>query len=363
MEWLTLLHGTARDYAWGNPQPDCLIARLLRENQTPVGAGPWAELWMGDHVTGPSRIKNGSGNLRTLREESGRGELPFLFKILDASQALSIQTHPDKTLAAQLHNADPQNYPDRNHKPEIAICLANFKALSGFRPLEEINEFLQRLPALARMADLSYLSRPDDLGILLRSILSRPADAIDEAITDLLERGRLDNAPFIDPMRKARATFGPDPGLFAFFYLNYVELKPGEAIFAGPGLLHAYLEGQILECMANSDNVIRAGLTSKKKDIPALLAALRFDAGAPEILPPADLYRPPVTEFEIECVRESSVLPGPPAIGIVLSGTVVIVSPGQETCLPAGSIFYLAEERPPLILRADGMTCMARGGS
>ncbi|MBE7437670.1 MAG: mannose-6-phosphate isomerase, class I [Spirochaetales bacterium] len=359
MEWLYLLHGTARDYAWGNPEPESLIARLLRSNQTQTGPGPWAELWMGDHATGPSPLKNRAGDLRSLRAAAGRPELPFLFKILDASQALSIQTHPDKSLAEQLHNSDPQNYPDKNHKPEIAICLSGFKALSGFRPLEQINEFLRRLRPFQQLSGLSSLGKPEDLGMLLRSILSQPAEIVREAVDDLLGRGRLQGAPFLPQLQKAADTFGPDPGLFAFLYLNYIELQPGEALFAGPGLLHAYLEGQIVECMANSDNVIRAGLTGKKKDVPALLAALRFDPGPPEILPAADLYRPPVAEFEIERIRENTVQPGRPAIGIVIQGALEIEDPRSRTVLSAGNIYYLAEDRPELTLRSSGLTYQA----
>lgn len=237
-------------------------------------------------------------------------KLPFLFKILSIAKALSIQAHPNKKLAEQLHARDPKNYPDDNHKPEMAIALTSFEGLCGFRPPSEIAHFLQNVPALRDFvgpdaADAfvnTFQSRHDDdsdaakgdikaaLKSLFGALMSRPEAALETATAALLDDAAKDADNFAKGgagpttgkalaglIGRLHSQFGPDYGLFVLFLCNFVTMAPGEALFLRADDIHAYISGDIVECMAASDNVVRAGFTPKFKDVDTLVSMLTYN--------------------------------------------------------------------------------------
>lgn len=279
-------------------------------------------------------------------------KLPFLFKVLSIGKALSIQAHPNKKLAEQLHKRDPKNYPDDNHKPEMAIAITPFDGLCGFRPLKEISHFLSTVQPLRQLvgntetdAFMSAIKGkeisniPEDiqsnrkaLQDLFGALMRSKKEDIENASKELLEAVETQGASFAgnggpsnsgqelaDLVIRLNSQFPGDIGLFVLFFLNYVRLETGEAMFLKADDVHAYLSGDIIECMAASDNVVRAGLTPKFKDVPTLIDMLTYSYAPIEEqkMHPVDypyvtmnvtayssgssttLYDPPIEEFSV----------------------------------------------------------------
>lgn len=279
-------------------------------------------------------------------------KLPFLFKILSIGKALSIQAHPNKKLAEQLHAKDPKNYPDDNHKPEMAIALTDFEGLCGFRPPTEIVHFLQNVHALRTFvgdeaadafvntveshkgdeSDDAKSQNKAALKSLFGALMSRPQAALDTATIALLDEvnknpdnfaaggaGPTTSKQLVNVITRCHGEFGADYGLFVLFLCNYVTMAPGEAMFLRADDIHAYISGDIVECMAASDNVVRAGFTPKFKDVDTLVSMLTYNY-APideQKMDPVDypyatlnrtayssgskatLYDPPIDEFSV----------------------------------------------------------------
>lgn len=304
------LHNKIQHYEWGMKNADAFIPKFLGTET--LANVPYAELWIGAHPSASSKL-DVNGTRVSLYElvqqfpveilgaqtaEKFHNTFPFLLKVLSASQALSIQTHPNKEQAKILHQKDPKHYPDENHKPEIAIAIDTLRAIAGFRPVEEILQFIRRFPALRKMdsgENISALFKEKDTAVqkkLLRALyenIMRQAESPDllkEIITEILQQlattrdTTIEEEYFIQQFN----IYGYDVGLFSFFFFNFIQLKPGQAIYTLAGVPHAYLYGNIVECMANSDNVVRAGLTPKYKDVDTLLEILRADFSPYQIL-------------------------------------------------------------------------------
>ena len=266
------------DYAWGIRGMDSRVARYALESKTLEEVDPdtpYAELWIGTHPKGPSMLKTGE----SLRDAIGE-DLPFLFKVLSAGKALSIQAHPDKELAKRLNAEDPDNYGDANHKPEMAIALTPFEAMCGFRRLEEISFLIKKHPefaaCLSQEAKLAvFLAKdPNDqkgaLQMMFSSFMKCDPATSERQLKLLLvrlqaEQSNLHPHPHDEPAweRKcARAVlrlaqqFPGDPGAMAPLFLNYLLIAPGESFFMDANEPHAYVAGEIIECMACSDNVV-----------------------------------------------------------------------------------------------------------
>ncbi len=325
-----LLKNRIQNYAWGTRGENAFIARLL--GIEPGDDVPYAELWMGAHPKAPSEVilDNSVISLRDFislypREILGErilerftGELPFLFKVLSAAEPLSIQAHPNREQAQYLHEKDPEHYPDSNHKPELAIALGPFTALVGFRSFDEILEFLKRYPEIVSFVYGSAGSAPEDIGKL-----PEVQSGIKGLFSALIKRSLSDPDYFQEQVEKLKKRLLdiPDPseeeslflelsekyndvGLFAFFFLNMVHLEKGEGIFIDAGVPHAYIRGNIIECMANSDNVVRVGLTPKYKDAETLLKILTYEAGNLPLLKgktegAVTVYDVPAEEFRV----------------------------------------------------------------
>ena len=258
---------------------DSRVARYALESKVVTEVDPdtpYAELWIGTHDKGPSMLETGE----SLRDAIGN-DLPFLFKVLSAGKALSIQAHPDKDVAQRLHMENPQAYGDANHKPEMAIALTPFEAMCGFRRLEEIAFLIKKHPEFANCisqeAKLAVFlaSDPEEqktaLQKLFSSFMSCDEEVSERNLQLLLvrlqaEQSQLHPHPHDEPAweRKcARAIlrlaqqFPGDPGAMSPLFLNYLLIAPGESFFMAANEPHAYVAGEIIECMACSDNVVR----------------------------------------------------------------------------------------------------------
>ncbi len=353
------LFNKIQHYDWGTRNDDAFIPRFT--GSPVVQDLPYAELWIGAHPSAPSDIlvedritplnkAIEDAPLEILGEDVARkfdNKLPFLLKVLSAGTALSIQTHPNKEQARRLHATDPSHYPDANHKPEIAIALDSLIAIAGFRPAMEIVGTLREYPELSDLAGSDLMKRvlaatrePDaveNLKLLYGTIMRRAAEK--EKLLPIIVRivGRLSRTGHLSVEQQhfleQYKLHGADGGIFSFLFFNIVHLKAGQAIFTDAGVPHAYLKGNIVECMANSDNVVRAGLTSKFKDVDALLDILTYRFAEYAIINREQItddvvYRTGAEEFEIagylkepgfDAVFESG---GRPAVVLITQGSL-----------------------------------------
>lgn len=383
------IYPAVMDYAWGIRGLDSRVARYALESgiiDEVDPDAPYAELWIGTHKKGPSTLSNGE-SLEDLIGEP----LPFLFKVLSCGKTLSIQAHPDKKLAEKLHSENPTAYGDPNHKPEMAIALTPFEAMCGFRRIEEIAQLIKKHPEFgACISDEAKLtvfmsrgaeSQRDALQAVFTSFMNCPAETSKENLKNLLKRLYKEQA--MNPhdhdeppweRKCARAVirlaqqFPDDAGAMAPFFLNYLLIAPGEAFFMAPNEPHAYVAGEIIECMACSDNVVRAGLTPKFKDVPNLVGMLTYSTGGPSIDAgtPAYgdsrimLYTPPVSEFEVMVITcnpgENLTMPQlkVPAVFIVIEGSGNTDSEeGQRLVMRPGRSYYIPANAPPLTIAVN----------
>lgn len=372
------LEPSLRSYAWGDPT---FIPTLL--GRAPSGE-PCAEAWFGAHALAPSGVVGQTRSYAALIAADPRGVLgarvhdahrglPFLLKLLSAARPLSIQVHPSARRAARGFaeeeaagvplGAERRRFKDPHHKPELVVALTPFDALCGFRPAPE------RAAALAAAPELGALLRPtDDSPAALHDALERYYAADEAAVTQALRRWldrlrRTDPAPGSDDhwvLRVHEATGGaaPDRGLPFVVLLHRLRLDPGQAIFLPAGVPHAYLGGAAVEVMANSDNVLRAGLTPKHVDPQTLLEVVRFESGPPVVIDPiprgdtgAATYPVPTAEFGLEriALREGESfafeVDGPelflavsdPATSVTVEGLDAPWTGGQCLAMPHGS--------------------------
>ena len=372
------MKNAVQNYAWGSTTALTELYGIANPQ-----AKPMAELWMGAHPKSSSEVADAKGQWHSLREVIEQdpeanlghdvftrfGELPFLFKVLCAAQPLSIQVHPSKA-AAEIGfakenkagiplDAAERNYKDANHKPELVYALTPFQAMNGFRTLNDIQVLLQ--PLAAAHPDIAvFLREPDTehLATLFASLLSMAGEPKTRALAIL--KSALNNQlgePW-DTIRSISRFYPDDSGLFSPLLLNVVTLQPGEAMFLYAETPHAYLNGVALEVMANSDNVLRAGLTPKFIDIPELMANLQFIPKPAETLLTSpqqqgnELVFPiPVEDFAFS-LHTLTAEPQPlaqnsAAIIFCVQGEAVLQKQQQKvTLLPGESCFIPANESP-----------------
>ncbi|OQR90156.1 mannose-6-phosphate isomerase [Thraustotheca clavata] len=322
------LQCVAQQYAWGKKGTKSVVAALKSSSEhtfKPQDDETYAELWMGVHPNGPSKIVDREGNVELLSEwllehpealGDGHEKVSFLFKVLSVATALSIQAHPDKETAEKLHAEFPTIYKDDNHKPELAIAVTRFKALCRFRPVEEIVEHIQQVPELRALVDpeiTDALIESHDRETL-RAFFTAVIYCDQEEASIQLDnhRERLESLESRTPLQKLilrlNEQYPHDIGAFCPYLLNYITLEPGESVFLGANEPHAYISGDCIECMACSDNVVRAGLTPKFIDKTTLCDMLTYEAGAPPIEQGTAIdeyvteYTPPVPEFQVQRV-------------------------------------------------------------
>ncbi|MDX2631801.1 mannose-6-phosphate isomerase, class I, partial [Streptomyces scabiei] len=292
--------------------------------------------------------------------------LPFLLKLLAAGAPLSLQVHPDLAQAKEGYedeerrgvpiDAGHRNYKDANHKPELICALTEFDGLCGFRDPLRAADLLAGLDvdSLKPYVDLLH-ARPEEAALreVLTAILGADPEETAHTVTEAAAAcARLGGAyaPYADIAHH----YPGDPGVLAAMLLNHVTLQPGEALFLGAGIPHAYLNGLGVEIMANSDNVLRCGLTPKHVDVPELLRVVRFEATDPGVLRPEaspdgeEVYETPIDEFRLsryvlpEATAPHDLTRATPQILLCTAGSV---RAGEHTLAPGESVFVPADER------------------
>lgn len=350
------LQGKVQHYAWGGYE---FIPSLLGFKN--FAKEPCAEYWMGAHPTASAMLETEEGlqqwydlikrsPLEHLGEKVVRkfGGLPYLFKVLDVREMLSIQVHPTKEEAEKgfereeeagvRMDASHRNYKDKNHKPEVMIALGEFWLLHGFKKEEELQHVLETVP------EFNFLSKiflEDGYFGLYKTVMEMSAEEADDLLVPLIEREitaphtKDEPAYWVSKLYNGVAPArNVDKGIFSIYFFNIVQLKEGEAVFQGAGVPHAYLEGQNVELMSNSDNVLRGGLTSKHIDVQELLKHIVFEGIEPNILRGEASgheirYPLPVQDFGIGTIKLEN---GREYISKSRSAEVFLVMKGEVHC-------------------------------
>ena len=376
------LGAAVQNYDWGSLTA---IPEFLGE---PPTGQPVAELWFGTHPLGPSMIETADGSQALADRVS---DLPFMLKVLAPAQPLSIQVHPAKDLAAVGFAAEEaagvplldvaRDYKDPHHKPEMVYALTPFETLVGLRP---VGEAIQLLSGLDVPLAKSLLDRSGEGSLaMVEHILTADVDrdAVDEFVAACavrLESGADIGRGYLTVVEAARV-HPSDPGLAVALLLNRLTIEPGRSAFIGPGLIHAHLYGLCLEVMASSDNVFRAGLTTKRVNaegvVTSLGAADGGDVGiapspfgdATEVFEPAGVGVPPAGEargglFALSVSRgsESRLPGGGHRILLCLDGAVQVVNePGDHVSLVQGQAAFASTDDGGLELRGSGTMAQA----
>ena len=330
------ISGKVQHYAWGGFY---YLPKLLN---IPVKKGEtYAEFWLGTHDRGSSEFKNGSEQpvslkdyiaafpAQTLGDDTAKkfGQLPYLLKILDVKDMLSIQVHPSKENARLAFEAENQkgvdllaperNFKDENHKPELMLALGDFWLLHGFKNPKALQAILREVPELHFLVPIFGGS---DYKSLYKHVMEMPQVQVDRHLKTLVERNiayyhanKLNKEKEDFWAARAAITYSMDGhidrGIFSVYFFNLLHLQAGQGVFQDAGVPHAYLEGQNVEIMSNSDNVLRGGLTSKHIDVPELMKHIHFTATIPHILTGTAageerlVYPTSAPDFELSCLR------------------------------------------------------------
>ena len=378
------LQGIHRHYEWGG---NAFIPQLMHVDNA-IGK-PFAEYWMGAHPSAPAMVETAEGLMaldQMIQENKEAflgaktaaqfGALPYLFKILDVEKMLSIQVHPSKENAEKGFSKEQQagvpidasnrNYKDQNHKPEVMVALSDFWLLHGFMPAIALKE---RLSSLAPLQILLPEFGQDDYAGLYSHFMRLDQTATDKILKPLLEiavhevaAGKVDKT---HPHWWANKYYGGivpssniDKGILSIYILNIVNVPKYQGVFQGAGLLHAYLEGQNIELMANSDNVLRGGLTPKHIDIEELLQHIQFEPTYPSMLKgdftsSNELQFPcPVPDFGLTKI---TITPGETYTNktssfemfLVMQGDVQLdgmdLKPGELAAVKAGAAYHIQQ--------------------
>lgn len=372
-----VLENPIQNYAWGSRTA---LADLL--GRPSPGDQPEAELWIGAHPKAPSRVvpPPDVGTLdKTIQDDPVAmlgsdvcdrfgNELPFLLKVLAAAEPLSIQAHPDHEQARdgwERENkegipvdAARRNYRDSNHKPELVCALTPFTVLKGFRSPDELARRLEPIAGPELKPEVGRLGR-ERTPEALRAVFTRLMTLDDEEKEAVIPRALAEAARLGDKdtawawVERLHGKYPGDIGSLSPLYLNLLTLAPEEALFLAAGELHSYLEGTALEIMANSDNVLRGGLTPKTVDIPELLRILEFEPEDPEILtgretgPCQKVFRTDVEEFELGLLEVTAKSPFTPEPGrgvevlLGIDGECLLLSEDRDLPLGKGRAVFV----------------------
>lgn len=364
---VALLENSAQQYAWGDTEG---ILPFIRANKGP--GFPIGEVWMGSHERAPSSLLIGGSALPldTLIKEDPRhwlgdkvaerfGDMPYLFKVLAASTPLSLQVHPNlvqaregfarEELSGLPRSAPERTFKDPRHKPELAVALTPFTAMAGFRPPQEIAWLFG--PKLTGV--LSFRGEgPEEFREFIRRLFSMRPEEYASLESALAGRARELSATESERARDAGALvlelqelYPHDPGQFGPLLFDILKLSPGQGLYVPAGVIHAYVRGSILEIMACSDNVIRAGLTIKYVDVDLLCDILDPRAVPGLIAPELErfrwgeraVYRTPAEEFRLERISISTSM---------VDARIDLTTDGPEILLCTDGRFVLHAEAP-----------------
>ena len=392
------LVNTIQEYPWGTRNAISKLLGVPNEDRRPQ-----AELWMGAHPKAPSKALTDSGeiplsNLVELDPGAILGEsiltrfgpaLPFLFKVLSAEHALSIQAHPNRRSAEGGFDredrlgipidAPHRNYRDINHKPEIICALTPFWAMTSFRPPDAIIGYLSCISHKALKTITSELERRRDsegIRILFEGLMKLDEServGVTEAAVNESSSGTGDREAW-DWVTRLADLFPGDIGILSPLFLNLIKLEPGQALYLDAGELHAYLQGTGIELMANSDNVLRGGLTSKHVDVPELLKNLTFRYGAPPLIEGSStdgietVYSTKSKEFLLSRISlsDGQTYSRDPKSGVEIllcvqgGGSILSVEENDEFGIGSGDSFIVPADAGSYTLRGDLVLYRAR---
>ncbi len=364
MKQISLMKNIVQEYAWGS----YTAIPELSGNVSPAKT-PQAELWMGAHPKAPSMVKC-DGNWKSLLElieknphdilgekvaEKFDNRLPYLFKVLAAAKPLSIQAHPSRDQAKRGFerenrvgipiDAYNRNYKDDNHKPECICALSLLWVLNGFRKISDIVGLMEKICPKGLKNELDNLrGEPDSLGLknFFQAMMTMDRDRQKQIIADAITSAQkfIDDDQAYKWMINLHREYPADIGVFSPVLLNLICLKPGQAMFLRAGELHAYLDGVGIEIMANSDNVLRGGLTPKHVDVPELLKVLNFEEREVDILIPEEsnnyesIYSSSAEEFilSVISVKEGIIYNSP----LDRSVEILLCTDGNATVFDSG---------------------------
>ncbi|MEQ6121465.1 mannose-6-phosphate isomerase, class I [Reichenbachiella sp. MALMAid0571] len=398
MSKLFPLKGCVQPYAWGGSS---FIADLIgyKGNEKTI-----AEYWLGAHANAPATISTPQGEKKLdafLLEnpllhlgsyvQNNYKRLPYLFKVLDVKDMLSIQVHPTKKQAEVgfeeenkkgiAPDAATRNFKDDNHKPEIMVALSEFWLLHGFLPEVALLQVLKDNP---EFSELISIFKSQGYKGLYQTVMEQPQEKCNKQLRPLIDRilplyeaGKLDKSS--PDFWAARAASSPkdsqtiDKGIYSIYFFNIIKANEGEAVFQDAGLPHAYLEGQNIELMANSDNVLRGGLTPKHIDIKALMEHVKFEATIPNIFSGDEsnngmekIYRTPVKDFELskielpalqsyetQCETIEIILCIKGKVMLTEGGKQLTLEKGASALLTSGAHYKITSESAPQLFKAS----------
>lgn len=376
------LENVIQNYSWGTKNALYKLFGTKNPNNKPQ-----AEIWMGAHPKAPSTVlidnstkislidfieKDPPSVLGSRVNTNFGGKLPFLFKVLSAGAPLSIQAHPNMKQAKRGFkkenragidiSAPDRNYKDDNHKPELICAVTPFKAFKGFRKISELTRLLEELniPILEKKLNKLKMnptrkSLKEYYSWMMKIEGAEKDDLIYQAVD--YAKNKQDNPPFKE-LLNLYSYYSNDIGIMCSIMLNLIVLQPGEAMYLDAGELHAYIDGTGMEIMANSDNVLRGGLTPKHVDLDELLSILSFNAGNVMILNPVStgkdcesVYTTPAKEFALNVItvagnefvsnknRSVEILfceKGSGLISVIGKEDSIELAPGESYLVPAG---------------------------
>lgn len=375
MQSIYLVKGVVKHYDWGGMQ---YLPSLLNEANP---SKPYAEYWMGTHPQGVAQLITEDGVEVSLAKKFSA--LPFLLKVLDVKDMLSIQVHPTKAAAQQEFQLENQkgisltsptrNYKDDNHKPELMIALSSFWLLHGFKQKKELRE---TLTAIEEFSSLVPLWEKGGNQALYTYVMNLSQEETNQILLPLLKRvmlcykrGELSKSSPDFWAARAGEMYcqngQADKGIFSVYFFNLVHVNPGEGVFQDAGVPHAYLEGQNVEIMANSDNVLRGGLTTKHVDVVELLKHTRCEGITPQLLQPQIGEGPihwvntPVSDFKLRILTISAgssiiLQNGEPGFILCLDGVVELNCGITNLILQQGQIVAFWDGTQPLTISSDG---------
>lgn len=365
-EKIIKVKGVFKNYDWGGKTFLPSLMHVSNEEKK-----PFAEYWLGSNL------------------HEGSGKLPYLFKVQDVEKMLSIQVHPSKAVAKAKFeeenkkgiplDAPHRNYKDDNHKPELLSPLSDFYLLHGFKPADKLQKILNEVPELnflqQEFANASYKK-------LYTRVMRMPQDEVNNRLQPLLDRiipayqaGKLSKDQEDFWAARAALTFNPganiDRGIFSIYLFNIVKMVPGEALFQDAGLPHAYLEGYTMEIMANSDNVLRGGLTPKHIDVDELLQHVVYEPTVPNVIKghktatQEEIFVTPAEDFQLSRIvlkaGEGISLPAITTdIYFIYQGRVsgtadeekLLARSGDALLVTPGTVIHFAAEEDAILFRA-----------
>ncbi|KAF7541716.1 hypothetical protein G7054_g379 [Neopestalotiopsis clavispora] len=381
------LSGTCNNYPWGKKGKQSLAAQLCAKTPgidfSVKDDEFYSEMWFGDYPDFPARNLDTGELLKDVIDANKEqllgqkviqhydAQLPFLPKILSIAKALPLQLHPNKDLATKLHKKDPENFTDPNHKPEIAVALSKFELFAGFKPLSQI-EPLFKLKPLQHFVPANTGSWNDEtLRNVTRTILKTDLKEVQKVQEELAQVPRSDlgdAAYMLDLLPRLQDQYGRDDAgnLVALLLMNFLVFDAGDAVYIPADGIHAYLSGDIVECMARSNNVLNTGFCppAERNSIDMFAETLTFKAHSKDdvILPSQAyekskhgktvVYKPALSEFDMLKADlkagEKDEVSGTegPGVLIVTSGKGTMKADGQEHKLEEGFIYYVAPKVP-----------------